>query len=115
MVGLGGAMLLLALWAWLASRRGRVPAAPLLLKLLPLAIPLPYLAIQLGWVVAEIGRQPWLVYGVFKTADGASKSVSAGQVAFSLAGFVLVYGILAAVDAILLMKYARKGPEEASR
>ncbi len=115
MVGLGGAMLLLALWAWLASRRGRIPAAPLLLKLLPLAIPLPYLAIQLGWVVAEVGRQPWLVYGVFKTADGASKSVSAGQVAFSLAGFVLVYGILAAVDAILLVKYARKGPEEASR
>jgi len=101
--------------AGLASRRGRVPAAPLLLKLLPLAIPLPYLAIQLGWVVAEVGRQPWLVYGVFKTADGASKSVSAGQVAFSLAGFVLVYGILAAVDAILLVKYARKGPEEASR
>jgi cytochrome d ubiquinol oxidase subunit I len=108
-------MILLALGAWLASRRRRLPAAPLLLKLLIFAIPLPYLAIQLGWLVAEIGRQPWLVYGVFKTADGVSKSISTGQVAFSLAGFVLVYGVLAAVDGVLLAKFARKGPEEASR
>ena len=115
MVAFGGAMLLLALWAWLASRRGRLPSAPLLLKLLLWAIPLPYLAIQFGWIVAEVGRQPWLVYGVFKTADGVSKAVSAGQVALSLAGFVLVYGILAVVDAALLVKYARKGPEEAVR
>jgi cytochrome d ubiquinol oxidase subunit I len=115
MVGLGGVMFLLALWAWLKSRRGRIPTLPLLLKILLYAIPLPYAAIQLGWIVAEIGRQPWLVYGLYKTSDGVSKSVSSGQVLTSLAGFVLVYGLLAAVDIFLLAKFARKGPEEEAR
>jgi cytochrome d ubiquinol oxidase subunit I len=115
MVGLGGLLVLLALGAWLQARKGRIESRPLLLKLLLFAIPLPYIAIQLGWIVAEVGRQPWLVYGVFKTADGVSKSISSGQVLFSLLGFTVVYGLLAAVGIFLLTKFARKGPEEAAR
>jgi cytochrome d ubiquinol oxidase subunit I len=115
MVAIGGLIVLLALGAWLFARRGTITAKPLFLKALLFAIPLPYIAIQLGWIVAEVGRQPWLVYGVYKTADGVSKSISSGQVLLSLLGFTVVYGLLAAVDVFLLTKFARKGPEEAAR
>ena len=114
-VALGAVMILAALWAWLAVKRGKLASSTRLLRLLLYAIPLPYVAIQLGWLLAEDGRQPWLVYGLYKTADGVSKSLSAGTVAVSLAGFVLIYGALAAVDIVLLAKFARKGPEEAAR
>jgi cytochrome d ubiquinol oxidase subunit I len=85
------------------------------LRLLLYSIPLPYLATQFGWLVTELGRQPWLVYGLMKTSDGVSRSISSGQVVLSLAGFTLVYGLLAVIDIFLLTKYARKGPQEAPR
>ena len=74
------------------------------------SLPLPWLAIELGWIVAEYGRQPWAIEGVLPTALGVS-SVSASQVATSLAGFVLFYSALAIVDAVLMFRYARKGPD----
>jgi len=74
------------------------------------SLPLPWLAIELGWIVAEHGRQPWAIEGVLPTALGVS-SVSATQVATSLAGFVIFYTALAVVDAMLMLKYARKGPD----
>jgi len=77
-----------------------------------LAIPAPYIAQQLGWIVAELGRQPWIVYGVMKTADGVSQSVTATQIAMSLLGFTVLYGLLGAVDIYLLVKYAKKGPDK---
>ena len=80
-----------------------------------LAIPLPYLANQLGWVVAELGRQPWIVYGVLKTADGVSKALTTSQVVVSLVGFTLLYGTLGVVDIWLLSKHARKGPAAVTR
>ena len=110
MVGIGLVMLFLTGWAALASYKDRLGPS-LLLKVLPWAIPLPYVAAQLGWIVAEVGRQPWLVYGVFRTSQGVSKSVEPVQVALSLAAFVLVYAVLAAVDFYLLFKFARKGPD----
>jgi len=76
------------------------------------ALPLPYIAAQLGWLVAEVGRQPWIVYGVLKTSDAVSKSISPAQVATSLIGFTLLYGMLAIVDIYLLTKYAKKGPDD---
>jgi cytochrome d ubiquinol oxidase subunit I len=72
---------------------------------------LPYIAGQLGWIVAEVGRQPWIVYGVLKTSEGASKAVSSAQVWTSLIGFTLVYGLLAVVDIYLLTTNAKKGPD----
>ncbi len=81
------------------------------LTLMVFAIPAPYLAQQLGWLVAEIGRQPWIVYGVMKTSDAVSKSISTTQVVLSLIGFTVLYGLLGAIDIYLLVKYAKKGPD----
>ena len=111
MVGLGVLFILLSLPAVLLSNKNTLERYPIFLKLLVFAIPLPYLANQLGWIVAEMGRQPWIVYGVMKTSDAVSKSISVSQVVFSLIGFVLLYTLLGAVDIYLLVKYAKKGPD----
>ncbi len=73
------------------------------------AIPLPYIAIQAGWVLAEVGRQPWIVYGLMRTADAASP-VAGWQVMASMVAFVLVYGLLGSVGYYLIGKNAIKGP-----
>ncbi|CAM4496479.1 MAG: Cytochrome bd-I ubiquinol oxidase subunit 1 [Legionella sp.] len=74
------------------------------------SLPLPWIAAELGWVVAEYGRQPWVVQGVLPTFMGAS-SLSTGQVLTSLTGFVLFYTILAVVELYLMVKYIRLGPD----
>ena len=110
MVGCG--IYFIALFAysfWLASKR-RLDAKRWYLKLALWSLPLPWLAIELGWIVAEYGRQPWAISGVLPTALGVS-SVSSGQVLFSLIGFVVFYTALAVVDAVLMLRYARKGPD----
>lgn len=112
MVGLGFLMLLMAIVSLVKSFRGTLERHPLFLRLLVYAIPIPYIANQLGWLVAEVGRQPWIVYGVLRTSDAVSRSIDATQVVISLVGFTLLYGFLGAVDIYLLAKYARKGPEE---
>ncbi len=105
-------MYFIALFAysfWLASKR-RLDAQRWYLKLALYSLPLPWLAIELGWIVAEYGRQPWAISGVLPTALGVS-SVSAGQVLFSIIGFVVFYTALAVVDVVLMLRYARKGPD----
>jgi len=77
------------------------------LRLLPLAAILPYLANTGGWLLTELGRQPWIVYGLKKTADAVSPTVSPGMVLFSLLAYVLVYAALMAADIYLLAKYSR--------
>ena len=111
MAGLGFIFLLLALIAFVVSRKDRLEFNPGLLRILLYMIPLPYLANQIGWIVAEVGRQPWIVYGLLKTSDAVSKSISMSQVVASLLGFTLVYGFLGTIDIYLLTKYARKGPD----
>jgi cytochrome bd ubiquinol oxidase subunit I len=110
MVGL--AFLFIALSAWAVVGRGAPERHALLLRVLPWAIPLPYLANELGWTLSEVGRQPWIVYGVMRTADGVSP-LGTTQVALSAAGFILVYSLLGAADFYLLAKYARRGPVDA--
>ncbi len=73
------------------------------------AIPLPYLALEAGWIVAEMGRQPWIVYGLMRTEDAVS-AVSSSQVLLSLIGFVVLYSVLGVVDFYLLYRFAKKGP-----
>ncbi|HAJ27009.1 MAG TPA: cytochrome ubiquinol oxidase subunit I [Syntrophus sp. (in: bacteria)] len=111
MVALGGLFILLSSLAFYLSWKDRLEQYPFFLKVMLLAIPLPYLAGELGWIVAEVGRQPWIVYGVLKTADAASRSVSVTQVTVSLVGFTILYSFLGLVDMYLLAKYAKKGPE----
>jgi cytochrome d ubiquinol oxidase subunit I len=77
-----------------------------------LTLPLPWIAIELGWIVAEYGRQPWAVVGVLPTALGVS-STDAGNVVFSLIGFVTFYSALLVADLYLLVKYIRLGPNAA--
>lgn len=112
MVGMGFFMTLLAILAVFVSWKGSFEKHPFLMRVLIYAIPIPYLANQLGWLVAEMGRQPWIVYGVLKTSDAVSASLAVGQVVGSLIGFTLLYGLLGFIDIYLLAKYARKGPEE---
>ncbi|AEI14100.1 cytochrome bd ubiquinol oxidase subunit I [Flexistipes sinusarabici DSM 4947] len=111
MVCLGFIFIVLSLLAFIYSKKDSLENKRWFLKLMLYAIPLPYIAAQLGWIVAEIGRQPWIVYGVMKTSDAVSKSVTAGQVWMSLIGFFIFYGILAVVDLFLLTKFSKKGPE----
>ncbi|WP_200873924.1 cytochrome ubiquinol oxidase subunit I [Dyella japonica] len=94
---------------WQASKR-QLDKRPWLLKLALWSLPLPWLAAELGWIVAEYGRQPWAIEGILPTALGVS-SVTAGQVWTSLGGFVLFYSALAVIDAVLMVKYAKKGPD----
>ena len=77
-----------------------------------LTIPLPYLAALAGWVLSEVGRQPWIVQGLLKTADANSPSVSTTTIALSLGTFALLYGALAVVDFVLMRRYARLDPPE---
>jgi cytochrome d ubiquinol oxidase subunit I len=108
MVALGILFLGVAWYAFL--KRATIEDQPRFLKLLPWLIPLPYLANQLGWTLSELGRQPWIVYGVMRTRDAVSP-IALVQVATSLVGFFLVYSLLGAVDFYLLCTFARKGPD----
>jgi len=110
MLGIGMTLALLAVLGWIYSRNEKLSEKTGYLKIMVYAIPLPYIAIQLGWMIAEIGRQPWLVYKVLRTADGVSKSVDFTQVATSLVMFTALYAALGAIDAYLLVKYAKQGP-----
>jgi cytochrome d ubiquinol oxidase subunit I len=109
MVSLGfGFIALFAVAFYLAARR-QLERYRLFLRIAACALPFPWIAAELGWVIAEHGRQPWAIEGVLPTFLGAS-SISAGQIWFSLIGFVIFYTTLAAVDIYLMAKYARLGP-----
>jgi cytochrome d ubiquinol oxidase subunit I len=109
MVGAGVAMFLLAAWALMAAWRGRIEASPGLLAVLVPAIALPYISHSAGWIFTEIGRAPWIVFGLQTIAAGVSKSVTAGELLLTLIGFTLLYGVLMAADVYLLAKYAKAG------
>jgi len=109
MVGAGVAMFLLSLFGVHLVFKDRVDSQPLFLRVLLPAIGLPYLANSTGWILTELGRQPWIVYGLQRTADAVSPSVGPGEVLLSLVGFTLLYGALMLVDVYLLVKFARGG------
>jgi cytochrome d ubiquinol oxidase subunit I len=109
MAGLGFYFILLFVVAFYLTARRRFRVRWFLWIAL-ISLPLPWIAAELGWFVAEYGRQPWAIYSVLPTFLGAS-SISAGQVWFSLAGFVLFYSVLAVLDVYLMVKYIRMGPE----
>ena len=108
MIALGVYFALITVYGWV--RRNRLVETPLLLKLMVLSIPLPYLAVEAGWVLAEVGRQPWIVYGLMRTSE-ASSLVAGSQVLISLVAFILVYGVLGCLGFYLMAKHAIRGPE----
>ncbi|MFG1956296.1 cytochrome ubiquinol oxidase subunit I [Nonomuraea sp. NPDC049028] len=95
---------------WLTRRRRELP--PWLARIMVLALPLPFLAMISGWLLSEIGRQPWTVTGELLTAASVSPGVSLAEVATSLTIFTLLYGGLAVAEAVLLTRHVRKGPEQ---
>ncbi len=113
MVGAGFLMAALALYALFLTMGEAIPKTPSrILNILPWAIALPYLANTTGWLMTELGRDPWVVFGLMKIEDGVSNTVPAGFVLLSLILFAVVYGALMVADIYLLRKFAKAGPVE---
>jgi cytochrome d ubiquinol oxidase subunit I len=107
MVALGVYFVVVTIVGWF--KRNRLLESPGFLKLMLFSIPLPYLALQFGWVLAEVGRQPWIVYGLMRTSDAVSP-VAGSQVLVSFIAFILVYGLLGITGYYLIHKHVKKGP-----
>ncbi|MGH9750409.1 MAG: cytochrome ubiquinol oxidase subunit I [Candidatus Polarisedimenticolia bacterium] len=115
MVGLG--TIFIAVMAFAAWRvwRGRLERSPGVLWALMLLLPFPYIANTAGWMTAELGRQPWVIYGLMRTAVGHSPTVSAGNVLFTLIGFMGMYAVLSILFLFLVTREIERGPEPAPR
>ncbi len=109
MVGLGFSFALLLGLSLYHTVRGTFLKQRWLMRWAVLFIPMPWIAAELGWFVAEYGRQPWTIYGVLPTHLSVS-TLSVGSLYGSLAGFVLFYTVLLAIEMYLMVKFARKGP-----
>ncbi len=112
MITLGTIFILLMAYAGFQNWRGRLVSSNWLLWVLMLAFPFPYIANTLGWMTAELGRQPWLVYGLFHTRDGHSKVVSNGDTIFTLIGFAGLYFVLGLLFLFLVGREIAHGPDE---
>ena len=110
MVGVGFLMVGLSIYALFLVMGEMVQTRPLALKIFQWAILLPYLANTAGWLLTEVGRFPWVVYGLVTLEQGVSTTVSGGMVGASLIGYTLIYGALIVATLYLLMKYAKAGP-----
>ncbi len=114
MVGLGTMFIaVMAAAAW-KLRRGRLFRHRPLLWVLMMMLPFPYIANTAGWMTAELGRQPWVIYGLMRTAEGASMNVSAGNALFTLLGFMGVYTVLSILFLFLVYREIDHGPEPAA-
>jgi len=110
MIGLGSLFALIALIGIALSIRRQLFHSRWYLWILLLSVPLPFIANEVGWISAEIGRQPWAVYGILRTADAGTVSVPAGQILFSIIMFSAIFMIILAMFIFLLIKIIRKGP-----
>lgn len=113
MVGLGSLFILLMLWAAWALFNKTLYENRFLLWLLMLAFPFPYIATTAGWMVAELGRQPWLVWGLQRTSEGSSPLVHSGDVAFSTLGFMGLYTLVGLLFVYLVLHEVARGPAPA--
>jgi len=110
MVGIGFAMIAMGLWgAWLAWRKRGPENSRLFLRACVAMGPAGFVAVIAGWTVAEVGRQPWVIYGILRTADAASP-VRAEQVSASLIAFVIIYAIVFSVGALYILRLMGEGP-----
>ncbi|MDO7786938.1 cytochrome ubiquinol oxidase subunit I [Desulforamulus aquiferis] len=111
MVALGLYFIALTCWGFWLLIRNKLYDNPLFLKLAFFSIPLPFITNELGWIAAEVGRQPWVVYNLLRTADGVSITVPAYQILFSIIMFALIYVVLFSVWIFLLRKKINLGPD----
>lgn len=111
MIALGTYFIGITLLSAFLLYRGKLFDNRILLKILYYSIPLPFIANQVGWIAAEVGRQPWIVYNVMRTSDGATFVVPALQVLASIIVFLLIYILLMSVWIFLLKKKINEGPE----
>jgi cytochrome bd ubiquinol oxidase subunit I len=111
MVGLGTIFIALMGLAALLLALGRLETSRPILWVLMLAFPFPYIATTAGWMTAELGRQPWLVYGLQRTIHGTSPTVSGGDVAWSSLGFMGLYLVMGLLFLYLIMREMGRGPQ----
>ncbi|MCO8274729.1 cytochrome ubiquinol oxidase subunit I [Actinoplanes sp. TRM 88003] len=112
MIGFGGLAMLVALAALWFTRGGRTPKNRWLWVAAISSIGMPLAANSFGWIFTEMGRQPWTVFGLFKTSESVSPSVSTGEAATSLILLTLLYGVLAVIEVGIFVRYARQGAPE---
>jgi len=111
MVGLGTIFIAIMVISLFLLWCGKLFNARWMLWILMLSLPFPYIANTAGWMTAELGRQPWLVYGLFRTADGYSKTVSPGNAMFTLLGFMGMYTVLGILFLFLVRREIENGPD----
>ena len=111
MVGLGTIFIAIMIVAVVLLWRRKLYTYRSFLWVLMLGFPFPYIANTAGWMTAELGRQPWLVYGLMRTADGSSTMVSAGNALFTLLGFLGMYFVIGVLFLFLVIKIINQGPE----
>ena len=112
MIGAGMLAALWALWALWAYRGQRRPRSRWALRIAILVPLLPLFAMSFGWIFTEMGRQPWIVFGLMPTAAGVSAIVTSGQVWVSMIGYTLLYAVLAIIEVGLIIRTVRQGPPE---
>jgi len=106
MVGIGSLLVLVALYSMYLVVKKKLEDLPKIFRFLPLVLFLPYIANSAGWILTEMGRQPWIVFGLQRTADAISPNLPTSTILFTLIAFTLLYGVLMVVDVYLLAKFA---------
>jgi len=112
MVGAGFLMLLIALLTTIQAFKSKFEFKPLWYKIVFWSLFLPVIANSTGWLFTELARQPWTVFGLFQTADSVSNTVTAGEVAFSLIAYTLIYAVLMVIMIGLMIKFANRNIDE---
>ena len=112
MVVFGGLMVLISMLGLFFSYKKTLEKKSWLLKVLLYTIPMPFIANTAGWIMTEIGRQPWTVFGYYTTAQSVSPNVSAGQILFSTISFSTAYVVLAIVMIYMTARVAKQGPDQ---
>jgi cytochrome d ubiquinol oxidase subunit I len=114
MVVLGLYFIAITLYASIQLYRKKLFRTRWLLKLFVWSIPLPLIACQLGWIAAEVGRQPWVVYGLLRTSEAYSTTVTADEILFSIILFSFIYLLLGILYIYLVTREVKHGPQPAA-
>jgi cytochrome d ubiquinol oxidase subunit I len=114
MVGIGLTMLGLVAASWWLRFKGRLFETPWFLRACELVAPLGFVAVLAGWTTTEVGRQPWTVYGLLRTADSVSPSLTGTDVLISLAGYIAAYLIIFPAGLLIMARMVRRGPVDSA-